>query len=60
MSFVSHALSLPGAVKGVHPLKPCSRCQRLATPEGGIDMGPRWICAACWIQHRATKPSKTQ
>ncbi len=48
MSFLNVDLNLKGANKNHRPLKECSRCKENREPSGGIEMGSKWICAACW------------
>ena len=38
-----------------HPLKKCSKCLEMRVPEGGIEMGQKWICGACWIAKNSKK-----
>jgi hypothetical protein len=33
----------------VHKLRCCNKCDEVKPPEGGIDMGHKWICQSCWI-----------
>lgn len=34
-------------------MKHCDRHDGLAVPEGGVDLGARWICAKCWLEVQA-------
>jgi hypothetical protein len=36
-------------VQQLHPFKSCDKCEQKKPPEGGITMGQKWICQACWI-----------
>ena len=38
-----------GGNQPVHKLQTCNKCYETKPPEGGIDMGHKWICQACWI-----------
>lgn len=42
-----HALQL-GRANPSHQFKFCAKCQQDKPPEGGIDMGAKWHCQACW------------
>ena len=37
-----------GAVHSIHKFKLCTKCEIMKPPEGGIDMGHKWICQPCW------------
>jgi len=37
-----------GAIHSTHKFKLCTRCDTSKPPEGGIDMGHKWICQTCW------------
>jgi hypothetical protein len=39
----------------VHRYKCCNACDKDKPPEGGIDMGHKWICQACWIAKKTGK-----
>jgi len=39
----------------VHKYKCCNACDKSKPPEGGIDMGHKWICQACWIAKNTGK-----
>jgi hypothetical protein len=32
-----------------HRLKLCYKCDTTKPPEGGIDLGHKWMCQSCWI-----------
>lgn len=55
MSFVNTRLSLPKTNVALHKFKDCDKCKQPRAPEGGVDMGSRWICANCWTL-RAVRP----
>jgi hypothetical protein len=38
-----------GGNQPVHKLRNCNKCDVIKPPEGGIDMGHKWICQSCWI-----------
>jgi hypothetical protein len=52
MSFVLQRIELKGTHHS-HQFKFCGKCEAEKPPEGGIDMGQKWICASCWTR-RAT------
>ena len=37
-----------GASHGSHKFKLCTKCETEKPPEGGIEMGVKWICQSCW------------
>ena len=37
-----------GATHSAHKFKLCTKCETAKPPEGGIEMGIKWICQACW------------
>jgi len=37
-----------GARFSNHKFKLCTKCDIDKPPEGGIDMGHKWICQSCW------------
>jgi len=39
----------------VHQYKCCNKCDQEKPPEGGIDMGYKWICQSCWIARTTGK-----
>ena len=39
----------------LHPFKICNKCDEQKPPEGGIDMGHKWICQPCWIMRLTGK-----
>ena len=39
----------------LHPYKTCNKCDESKPPEGGIDMGHKWICQTCWIMRLTGK-----
>ena len=39
----------------VHRLRICNKCDETKPPEGGVDMGHKWICQACWIMRLTGK-----
>lgn len=39
-----------GAEHMSHKFKFCSQCDTEKPPEGGIDMGKKWNCQACWVK----------
>lgn len=36
-------------------MKHCDRHDGLAVPEGGVDLGVRWICAKCWLEVQSVR-----
>jgi hypothetical protein len=50
-------ITLAGMPADAQPLKQCAPaphgCGRGKSPHGGIEIGPRWICAGCWVMRRA-------
>ena len=38
-----------------HKLRNCNKCDEIKPPEGGIDMGHKWICQTCWIMRLTGK-----
>jgi hypothetical protein len=44
-----YAIGLTDKPQPVHRLKHCYKCDTTKPPEGGIDMGHKWMCQACWI-----------
>jgi hypothetical protein len=38
-----------GGNQPVHKLRNFNKCDETKPPEGGIDMGHKWICQSCWI-----------
>lgn len=37
-----------GANFSTNKFKFCTKCETPKPPEGGIDMGSKWICQSCW------------
>lgn len=37
-----------GATHSANKFKFCDKCDEMKPPEGGIEMGPKWYCQACW------------
>jgi hypothetical protein len=37
-----------GATHSAHKFKLCTKCETAKPPEGGIEMGSKWICQVCW------------
>lgn len=50
MSFVKQqvVLAKSGLTSG-HSKRVCSVCEKTRVPEGGIEMGGKWVCAVCWV-----------
>jgi len=44
----------------VHKLRSCNRCDQIKPPEGGIDMGHKWICQTCWVTRKHLKATNDQ
>jgi hypothetical protein len=44
-----------GKTNPVLKMKTCSKCEQKRIPEGGIEVGPRWYCARCWMRRSASK-----
>ena len=44
-----HAITLGDSQQPVHKLKLCNRCNETKPPEGGVDMGQKWLCQGCWL-----------
>jgi hypothetical protein len=60
MSFVDKQLDMPNSNKSSgRPLRLCGKCDNERVPEGGIDMGHRWICAVCWTRRQFTNTVKS-
>ena len=45
-----HPITLGNTNQPVHKLKLCNKCNEVKPPEGGIDMGSKWHCQACWTR----------
>jgi len=28
----------------------CNKCETHKPPEGGLDMGHKWMCQSCWLK----------
>jgi hypothetical protein len=28
----------------------CNKCETMKPPEGGLDMGHKWMCQSCWLK----------
>jgi hypothetical protein len=54
MSFAEQQLQI-GAKQPCHQFKLCGKCQQDKPPEGGIEMGGKWMCAGCWTRRSAKK-----
>ena len=39
-----------GADHTSHKFKLCTKCDTPKPPEGGIDMGHKWMCQSCWLK----------
>jgi hypothetical protein len=39
-----------GANFSSNKFKFCTKCDISKPPEGGIDMGHKWICQSCWLK----------
>lgn len=39
-----------GAEHTSHKFKLCTKCKSEKPPEGGIEMGHKWICQSCWLK----------
>lgn len=39
---------LDGSLKDTAPLRMCDKHGQPASPAGGVQLGRRWLCAACW------------
>jgi len=37
-----------GATFSANKFKLCTKCDTSKPPEGGIEMGSKWICQPCW------------
>jgi hypothetical protein len=37
-----------GANFSINKFKLCTKCETSKPPEGGIEMGAKWICQLCW------------
>lgn len=48
-----------GGNQAVHKFKLCNKCEKERAPEGGVEMGSKWMCATCWIR-RSTVSSLKQ
>jgi hypothetical protein len=44
-----YAIALGHKPQPVHKLKLCHKCDSNKPPEGGLDLGQKWICQSCWI-----------
>ena len=42
----------------MHPFKLCNKCEEKKPPEGGIELGAKWICHPCWINRNSKKGKK--
>jgi len=49
VSFVRNPVELNGN-RHNHQFKFCGKCESEKPPEGGIDMGQKWICGPCWTR----------
>jgi len=45
-------------VRPMHPFKLCNKCEEKKPPEGGIELGAKWICHPCWINRNSKKGKK--
>jgi hypothetical protein len=43
-----------GSKQPLHKYKLCNKCDVEKPPEGGIDMGHKWICAHCWVARKTS------
>lgn len=50
-------LVLPNSSMNEGKFKNCFKCEEKKPPEGGIEMGQKWMCANCWII-KATRTTK--
>jgi hypothetical protein len=39
-----------GATFSTNQFKLCTNCETTKPPEGGIEMGVKWHCQACWLK----------
>jgi len=39
-----------GSTHESHKFKLCVKCDTAKPPEGGIDIGTKWNCQACWLK----------
>jgi len=39
-----------GATHSANKFKFCSMCDTTKPPEGGIEIGTKWNCQACWLK----------
>lgn len=51
------SLVLPNSSVNEGKFKSCFKCEERKPPEGGIEMGQKWMCANCWII-KATRTTK--
>ncbi len=47
-------VTINGTCVRAHKFKLCSKCETKKAPEGGVDMGTRWICHDCWIRRKTS------
>jgi formylmethanofuran dehydrogenase subunit E len=48
-------IRLWGSPVSGQPKKDCDYCKENRVPEGGVQMGKRWMCAKCWGKRKAHK-----
>jgi formylmethanofuran dehydrogenase subunit E len=48
-------IRLWGSPVGNRPFRKCDKCQEERAPEGGIEIGKKWMCARCWGKRTAHK-----
>jgi hypothetical protein len=51
--FVKQQLDI-GSRQPLHKYRLCNKCDVEKPPEGGIDMGHKWICAYCWVARKTS------
>jgi len=39
-----------GATFSTHKFKLCAKCDTDKPPEGGIEIGHKWMCQSCWLK----------
>lgn len=49
-----------GSLTSTQPLRTCSGCPYPQPPEGGVDVGSRWVCAGCWIRRLSPQRKKAK
>jgi hypothetical protein len=47
-----------GANFSTNKFKLCTKCKTSKPPEGGIEMGTKWICQSCWNKRITGKSLK--